>query len=599
MDSKAQRIPRLLLAAGFLVLLFQAVSAGLMLAGILRGTVRNLVPLALVGGFLAYCLIFLCFYRFYPGMLRRFSPAIGVAVLAALGLALCAVHFLRFAPVFTLPYDLGGWSETFFICDISKWLSGSPLYLPSEDSNSSAYTPGAPALSFAIASLFGRADSIVFYRHIQHFYLLLAALLGAAAVWDVLRLLGVSGRQPHSWLWSVFFACTLFLMSANPQTTAFTIYLHNDALALTASALAFWLLTRYAVTGRELFFWLMTVMPAPGFYVKQQLAVWVIGYLAFLILEGRQGTRRILVFGAASFGILLASIAVGLGLWKEHFYYWIFVILGEEVVSFVRLLGRFADASWYVLPGLLAGLYFLLSGMRERLAPLWGAWLVLFFAGVYTSGITYSPTHLGPASTAGLCFGLAVLYYLWPRHAEEGWAAAQWARTALGVFLVFTAFAGLGFVRNFHPPVSADLSRYIAEIEREFVGLPPEKVLLDAGDWIYLRNRVVAKDRAPILVTHRKPHYGVINRIRNREYARILVHWLPSNRIFYELGRGGRGIEKSLFEHYREVRRIAPVKGMETWRYYDQTFSPILVLEPIPVTAATPPATERDAEPRQ
>ena len=147
-------------------------------------------------------------------------------------------------------------------------------------------------------------------------------------------------------------------------------------------------------------------------------------------------------------------------------------------------------------------------------------------------------------------------------------------------------FAGLGFTRSARLTVEPDLQRYVREIEHEFHGLPAQRVLIDMGEWVYLRQNVVAKDRMAILNTHRTPHFGLIDRIRNHEYDRILVHVLENGKYSYELG-GERNIQKAMLTYYRPVRRIAGIKNMDRWRFYDMAMSEIVVLEPIPPSAST------------
>ena len=106
-------------------------------------------------------------------------------------------------------------------------------------------------------------------------------------------------------------------------------------------------------------------------------------------------------------------------------------------------------------------------------------------------------------------------------------------------------------------------------------------MLLDIGDWYYLQHGVLMKDRATTLTSHRTPHYGLLERVRNQEYSRILVHLVSGKVYSYDMGKGD-AFQKEILAHYREVRRIPRVAGMECRMYYWMMLSEISVLEPIP-----------------
>jgi hypothetical protein len=145
------------------------------------------------------------------------------------------------------------------------------------------------------------------------------------------------------------------------------------------------------------------------------------------------------------------------------------------------------------------------------------------------------------------------------------------------VLLLFGAF-GLLWPAEF--PVTRDLQRYVDEIDREFRGLPAEKVLLDTGEWPYLRAGVLPKDRMPTLVTHQTPHYGLLGRIERKEYERILVRVLPNGRYSYDLA-WDRGITRAIQQHYHHVRTIRPYEALAGWRYRDTMLTEIVVFEPV------------------
>lgn len=583
-------IPRWIHWLVLLVVLGQLGVIGLTLSGRLHGPQRNLLPQALLGGAMALFVLAAYVLRYHSGSFRPAPARLGIAALTVLALGLCGLYFVRNRPVLTLPYDLGGWSESYFLTDIIKWRTGTPLYTAPEDSNSGTYTPGAPAVSYFLARMLGRADSIRTYRFLMQMYLVFAALFAGAATWTLLRIADPDRFPRVSRLWLPFFIFVSFLVATNSETNAFNIFLHNDPLSILVSSIAFWVLTQFAFSQNPRWLAAMAVLPALGFLVKQYLAIFAAVYVVYMWLDGKSSLRRVVTFGAISFAILGATIASGFLIWGDAYRYWVFEIMGAHIVSFVKLNERFADAAWTVLLGLSAGLVLLRGERFPRLFALWAGWLVMTLGGIYTSGITYSPTHLGPASMVGASFALIALATLWPSSDEPGSSPPiQWFQVVGGFLAVLAVFAGMGFTRLPRLTVEPDLARYVSEIEREFKGLPADRVLLDIGEWIYLRENVLMKDRMAILDTHRKPHYGLLERIRRREYARVLVHLQANKNFSYEIG-DERGIQKALLLNYREVRRIPAIQGMERWRFYSMSMSEIVVLEPAPAEPAAAPS---------
>ncbi|MBI3661464.1 MAG: glycosyltransferase family 39 protein [Acidobacteria bacterium] len=591
-------IPKWIRWLALLVILGQLGAIGLVLAGRLHGPQRNLLPQALIGGAMALSVLAAYALRFHPGHFRPAPARLGVAALTVLALGLCGLYFLRNRPVLTLPYDLGGWSESYFLTDIIKWRTGTPLYTAPDDSNSGTYTPGAPAISYFLASLLGRADSIRAYRFLLQGYLLLAALFAGAATWNLLRISDPDRFPRVSRLWLPFFVCASFLVATNAETNAFNIFLHNDPFSVLVSSFAFWVLTQFALRQSPRWLAAMAVLPALGFLAKQYLAVLVPVFVVYLWLDGRTPLRRLITFGVVAFAILGATIASGFLIWGDAYRYWVFEIMGTHIVSFFKLSERFADAAWFVLLGLFGGLVLLRGERFSRLFGLWTGWLVMAFGGIYTSGITFSPTHLGPASMVAASFALVALATLWPLPApSDGPPSQQWLQVGAGFLAVVAVFAGLGFTRVPQLTVTPDLARYVSEVEREFNGLPADRVLIDIGEWIYLRQNALMKDRMAILDTHRTPHYGILERVRRREYARILVHLQPNSKFSYEIG-GERDIQREMLVYYREVRRIPAIQGMERWRYHFMVMSDIVVLEPVPREPTDTPAPAGGADRR-
>lgn len=578
---KLQNLPRWIVAVAALVACVQALVVGLMLLGKFHGAERNVVPQALIGGGLVYLLLAAWLLRFNEEALPRPPARAAIALLVLFALVCVGWFYWETRQLLRLPYDLACWSEPMFVSDIVKWRTGAPLYLPPGDSNSGPYTFGAPALTYLLARVAGRGDSIVAYRWIQHLYLWLAALFVALGARQALRLYAPERAAHLPRVWLPFFLLSGFLFTVNQQTGAFNIFLHNDPLGLTLGALAFYLLLRHAESQSPRVLWLLALMPAAGFLAKQVMAIFAPATVVYLWLDGRATLRRVLAFAAVSFGALAVVLGLCFAVWGSDFRYWVFTIMGQHVVSLDKLLGRFSDAALFLLPGIFAGLYFLRGEKFDRMLGVWMAWLVAVCAGIYTSGITFSPSHLGPASLMGFCLCLAALAALWPEP-RQVYASprTQWVQVAAGTAAVVTLFAAFGFLRPERYRVTSDLERYVADIEREFQDVPPERVLLDNGEWIYARYGIVARDRMPVLVTHRGRQWEpFVERLRSRHYSRLLIRLLPSGRYSYDLGRD-RDLKEVIDENYRLVRRIPRVEGMEDWRYRDIAFTEVLVFEP-------------------
>ncbi len=326
----------------------------------------------------------------------------------------------------------------------------------------------------------------------------------------------------------------------------------------------------------------MALMPTLGFLLKQYLLVWGIVFVVYLWLDGRYTLRRVLLFGGLCFGLWGATVGVCLAAWGSPFFYWVFQVMGGHEISVTKMADRFVDAAPYLLPGFFGGIVLLRGSQRKALLPLWAGWIILTLAGIYTSGVAFSPTHLGPATLVGSCFALAAVAMLLSREGSSGGDYVhQWLHLSIGVIVVATYLVGIGYLRPTSYRVSPDLSRYVRDIEREFEGLPVERVLLDSGEWIYLRHNLLMKDRIPILLTHRRRSADLLERVRAQAYDRMLIRQMPNGNYVLDMDVH-KGTMEIVKKYYREVRRIPGVRGMETWRYYFLTLSDISVFEPIP-----------------
>jgi hypothetical protein len=582
---KPQWVPKWVWLAALFVLAANAAVFALLLLGRLPGTRRNLVPLALVGGIVVLVALGAYLLRYCPGQLPPTPARLGLGLLTLIAVALVAVYAWYVRPFVTLPYDLANWSEGFFITDIIKWRTGAKLYLPASESNSSTYTPAAPAVSYFLGWLFRHPASIVFYRFLQQAYLALAALFAAASTRSLVRL-AMPDRSPRlARLWFVFFALASFLLATNRITNTFSIFLHTDALVVLATSLAFWLLTKHASTRDPRWLWAMAIMPSIGFLVKQYVAMWAAAYLIYLWLDGSYSVRRVLAFGFACSAALGLTIAACFAVWGERFGYWVFYELSAEIISPDKFFGRVSEAAACTILGLLGGAVLLRGPGFKRFFGMWAGWLVMVLAGAYTGGVAYVPTHQAPATMVAGCFFLAALAALWPdqQAASEGHAAG-WLRMGFCLLLFFVVFAGLSYPLRSHWSVPSDFQRYAEEIEKEFEGLPPQRVLTDYGDWIYLRDNVLMRDRAPILLAQHTSNYGMTDRLRNREYAKVLIHVMPDGTYSYQLGRAG-AVVRELLSDYHKVRVIRRLQGAEGWPSYDLMLGDVAVFEPIQAAA--------------
>jgi len=174
----------------------------------------------------------------------------------------------------------------------------------------------------------------------------------------------------------------------------------------------------------------------------------------------------------------------------------------------------------------------------------------------------------------------AALARLWPSTVAptdvEFPRIVVWTRPLAAAVAVLTIFAMLHVLPTTDPyearywqrGPSPDVYRYITDIEHEFDGLPIDKVLLDIGNWIYLRHSFLAKDRA-ISLGDQPPggiyqnFEGLLDRIRTKAYDKILVRNLHSPFFYYDWNGWSKssGVRRALLEKYTEVRTIPAPAG--------------------------------------
>jgi hypothetical protein len=172
------------------------------------------------------------------------------------------------------------------------------------------------------------------------------------------------------------------------------------------------------------------------------------------------------------------------------------------------------------------------------------------------------------------------LIRFWPYTKESSeWSfpvCSYWTRPAIAVIWILTLFVALHVVptadrdegRYYGRRPPADAYRYILDIEKEFEGLPMEKVLLDVGNWIYLRKSYLAKDRAVSLAD--QPLGGIyknldvfVDRIRQKTYEKVLLRDFHSPYFLYDYVHWERpsGVRKAILECYKEVRTLPGIEG--------------------------------------
>jgi hypothetical protein len=522
-----------------------------------------------------------------------------LSLLACLGLSIALVfsYFLFIKPLITLPADILMWEETNFVGDIIKLRIGAPIYTAPSDNNSLVYTPLAPLLTYAISWLIRLPTSILAWRLIQLGFVVCAAAMMTRCSTILRRFAAPERRLEFSKTWMALTFVVLFLAATAPDVNRFVYTLHIDALALLVSVFSFWTMLRYLKAPSWRSVALMAICPALGYLTKQFLISWAVVMLAFLLLHNYRDIRRLALFCAlAALGIALAIGGCYL-LWGDPYIFWTFKVMGarkgitlspdSRQISLLRML----DHTLRVWPELMIGVVggmLLLRYRREnirRLGALWVAWLALILSESFSSGAGWDTVyHFGPGVLIGATWLLAALPLYWPgkpaaANGMEFPRLVYFTRVLLAVAGVFTLMIALRVVPTGDRNAarywgklrqSPDVNRYVADIESEFNGLPPDKVLLDIGNWVYLRQSVLQKDRA-ISIADQPPsgHYEnmdvFVSHIRQHAYAKIMVHDLHSPFFVYDWYRWPRssGVRQALLENYQEVRTIAPVEGKE------------------------------------
>jgi hypothetical protein len=539
-------------------------------------TGNNLVPFAVFSGVGLILVSGAGITCFAPERLKPPPAAIGIVALSLASLAAVALYIRQEGKVISLPVDLVMGSESQFVDHIIRFRAGQPQYTPGEDANTSAYTPGAPLLTYMIAKAAGYPESIAAYRLTQQIYLLAAALFGAFAARRLFRVCAPRSRLANVWL--LFWIPFLYLVANNPFTNVYTHTLYSDGLALAVNAAAFWLLIQHLASRDDRWLIAMAILPALGFLAKQKECVWAVLYLVYLLLAGRTPARRILLFAVGTFGLVAGAVGICAGVWGEPFVFWSFKVLSSLHIGLNLVLYQLSEAAWFIVTGLAAGVLLLRGENFRSLFPVWFCWLLMVIAAIYTSGIAFRPAHLGPASLIGSALFLVGLAAIWPEarvQSADPPAHQLWKMSlACASVLLLIISTGMLRINRFRPDTGSTqvmtppgIHRYIAEIEKEFEGLPRERVLLDSGSWVYLRENVVMKDReSPIGTlwgTESSDFASTIARIRGYAYTKILARKTPTGEFLLR----GKGIQQALRDHYEEARVIRSPGVPPAWLY--------------------------------
>jgi hypothetical protein len=521
---------------------------------------------------------------------RSANPAeLGLLVLASAAVLLVAVYLYQVVSFVLFPADILIWSESDFVNDILKLRLGYPLYSAQSNNESFIYTPGSQLLTYFLAWLAGRATSIPAYRALQVGYTLLAAAVALLCWHKLVRISLPAANLPYRTLWFVVCYPILLLIATNAKTNPFVHNLHNDALAQLVSISAYGLLLFYVTTRSRRILGLMAVVPAIGFFVKQSLAVWAVLYcLQLMLFDQPRSFKRLAIFGLVACGGVLAVVAGCYAIWGSDFLYWVFAAAGKHGVSPLRAFQHVLDTWPYLAIGLVGGLILVRGREFRRLLGPWLIWLLLILTEEYTSGIAWMLNHIGPGCLIAGVWFLAGLAKVWPlaAHAVAGapWPRG-WLRTSMLVGLICLTLGGLGLVRIPLPPLSDDAYRYVAAIEKEFAGQSADQVLLDMGTWVYARDNVIMKDRAASIgdrgYGQTGDFSGILSRLEQKRYVKILVRSLNSPDFFYDyyLWRKPSGIRQALLQNYHEVGRIPRVSG-ESYQYDNYFFGEISILVP-------------------
>ena len=462
-------------------------------------------------------------------------------------LSICTVMVLstsyQLIAYISLPADLLSFAEAPFLNDIIKLRLGLPIYSIPQDNNNFPYTPGTQLLTYFISSVLGHGDSIPFYRVVQISYIILASFAAAYVCHLIACRKQPTEESSQGYLWFFICAFFLFLVTTDFKFNEYTHSLHNDGLAILFCVSAYLLIVKYSIAPNRWLLLLMAILPSLGFMIKQSQVCWIGIFFLYLLIAGDTSLKQIFAFLVGSLLFLVVTIFICYLIWGDQFIFWIFKAIGHKKVSVFRSIQHLLDAGIYAIMALAGGLFFLLQERSRKKIALWVCWFVLFSLETYTSGLGWHKNHMGPGIVIGTCWFFIAFIKVWP-NAEN--TRSWWQFRAKELFAVATVillFGGLGLVRVPLNPVPSDFYRYIEDIEKEFKGIKTDKVLMDTGNWIYLRENVLMKDRSEsvgIWLGANEPSLKrdilseTIKRIENRKYDKILARQLDTDQTWYD-----------------------------------------------------------------
>lgn len=523
-------------------------------------------------------------------MSERASPAPPLALYAAvaIGVALVGFYLRLIVPYMRFGADLIMWGETDFVGNVIRLRAGYPMYSPVADINSSTYPPLAAIVTSWVVSVFRLPLSVPMLRFVQMGYVALATA-GALLCWRMLRIqfFGAANLPHGRYAWPAFAGLTLFLAATSPDTGQWVHALHTDALSLLWSVATFACLLRYLErpsTGR---FLLLAVAPAIGFAIKQYLLIWAPVAFFTLLIDDHRNVRRLVALFLVTTAATAMAVGIGYALWGSDYIFWVFEVVGGERsrIGFsaggyelsVPRAGDHLLRAWAPLSlGFIGGWILLQRSPTRRAAALWAPWLILVASEAMTSGTGWGALyHFGPGVVIGALWLLVVVPEVWPetrpvplRLVSSGWALVA----AMGIFLALGAVpsGNPAHQRYWARSVPAGSDAYISAIESETEGLDPSLVLMDWGNWVYLRSDHLALDRAISMWDF--PTVGrydllepLLDRIRSQRYEKILVHRYHLPGFDYDWGNLDRptGVRAALEENYDEVRVIPGLEGTQ------------------------------------
>jgi hypothetical protein len=169
----------------------------------------------------------------------------------------------------------------------------------------------------------------------------------------------------------------------------------------------------------------------------------------------------------------------------------------------------------------------------------------------------------------GAVWLLVILPELWPETRSS--ELHPLLRSAWALVAILAVYLALGTVpsgneadqRYWKRSLPEGAARYTAAIEAEFEGFSPDEVLIGWGNWIYLKQNYLARDRAISVADF--PTVGrynliepLLTRIREKHYRKILLHRYQSQWFVYDWGLLDQptGVRAALQENYRLLHII-------------------------------------------